>query len=43
MSPNWWPHLARHIRVPRQVRDDLEIGRLPAHWWVSLKLVEVIA
>lgn len=39
---DWWPHLARHLRVPRHLRDQFEGGRLPAHWWVSLKPVEVI-
>lgn len=37
-----WPVLARHLRVPREIRDELEDGRLPAHWWVSLNPVEVI-
>lgn len=39
---DYWPMLARFLRVPRDVRDELEDGRLPAHWWVSLKPVEVI-
>lgn len=39
---DYWPTFARRLRVPRAVRDALEDGRLPAHWWVSLKPVEVI-
>lgn len=40
---DWWPHLARYIQMPRSLRDELEAGRLPAHWWCSLEPVEVIA
>ncbi|WUI02084.1 hypothetical protein OHR68_09840 [Spirillospora sp. NBC_00431] len=41
-SLEWWPRAARRLRVPRDVRDGLEIGRLPAHWWVSLQPVAVV-
>src|SRR5918999_1030958 len=37
-----WPVFARAERIPRDVRDDLEDGRLPAHWWVASEPVEVI-
>jgi hypothetical protein len=38
-----WPSAARVLGVPQPIRDDLEIGRLPAHWWVAFQPVEVIA
>lgn len=37
-----WSIAARLLKVPREVRDDLEDGRLPAHWWVAFTDVEVI-
>jgi hypothetical protein len=37
----WWPVAARALRVPQAVRDELEDGRLPAHWWIALAPVEV--
>lgn len=37
----WWPKAARSLEVPQRVRDELEDGRLPAHWWISLEPVEV--
>lgn len=37
-----WPVAARALHVPRAVRDELEAGRLPAHWWIALEPVEVI-
>lgn len=39
---DYWPTYARTAKVPRAVRDELEDGRLPAHWWISLAPVEVI-
>lgn len=33
-SAVWWPEWARR-HVPWSLRDELEDGRLPAHWWVS--------
>lgn len=36
-----WPVAARALRVPRHIRDELEDGRLPAHWWVALVPVAV--
>ncbi|WP_433225496.1 hypothetical protein [Actinomadura formosensis] len=38
----WWPRAARVLAVPRAVRDELEEGRLLAHWWVAFGPVEVI-
>lgn len=38
----WWPKAARALKVARDVRDDLEDGRLPAHWWVAFEPIEVI-
>lgn len=37
----WWPKAARRLAVPASVRAELEVGRLPAHWWVSLTPVQV--
>ncbi|MEU8199507.1 hypothetical protein AB0C10_37560 [Microbispora amethystogenes] len=37
----WWPLAARSLRVPAPVRAELETGRLPAHWWVSLTEVAI--
>lgn len=39
----WWSHAARGLRIPRRIRDELEDGRLPAHWWIAVEPVEVIA
>lgn len=39
----WWPRAARLLNVERAVRDHLEAGRLPAHWWVALEPVPVLA
>lgn len=38
----WWPHAARALAVPREARDGLEGGRLPAHWWVAFAPVAVV-
>ncbi len=38
-----WTAYARRARVPRDLRDALEAGRLPAHWWVSESPVRVLA
>jgi hypothetical protein len=38
----WWPRAARRLCVPRAVRDDLEVTRLPAHWWVAFEPVVVL-
>lgn len=38
----WWPRAARSLKVPAPVRDELEHGRLPAHWWISFGPVEVV-
>jgi hypothetical protein len=35
----WWPHYARF--VPRAIRDQLEVGRLPAHWWIAIDPIAV--
>lgn len=37
----WWPKAARRLAVPVLVRAEMETGRLPAHWWVSLTPVEI--
>jgi hypothetical protein len=31
-----WAVYARQRRIDRRVRDGLEDGALPMHWWVSL-------
>ncbi len=36
-----WPVAARALHIPQVIRDELEAGRLPAHWWISLQPVEV--
>jgi hypothetical protein len=38
-----WSAYARRVRVPRELRDELEAGRLPAHWWVSETPVAVLS
>lgn len=38
-----WFAYARRCRVPRELRDELEDGRLPAHWWVSETPVAVLS
>jgi len=37
-----WTRAARNWRIPPVVRDELEDGRLPAHWWVAFDPVEVV-
>lgn len=39
----WWPRAARQVDAERSVRDALEAGRLPAHWWVAFDPVPVLA
>jgi hypothetical protein len=38
----WWPKAARQLQVTTRVRAELETGRLPAHWWLSLEPVAVL-
>lgn len=35
----WWPRYARGF--PVVIRNVLEDGRLPAHWWIALEPIEV--
>ncbi|MEU8199525.1 hypothetical protein AB0C10_37650, partial [Microbispora amethystogenes] len=37
----WARAKVERVRVPAPVRAELETGRLPAHWWVSLTPVAI--
>lgn len=37
-----WGHWAHDHPLPRILRDRLEDGRLPAHWWVSERAVPIL-